>query len=453
MATTIDEHAEHQRRRHGWEAQRQQRCAERFHQNCLRLQRNDPEFQGFEIPVDLRDDQAKQLARSMTGNTSLRMLVMFVGTTLTPDGAQELAESIRRLYQLKRFLLILEGGNSMVNPQVWKLLFQAIHRSRTIQGLYVGLSKGHADQSAEHMLHTLMGSSCEERKLAIHMQDTFTIDSAQILADGIRTLRLSELRLFGQMTNLAANLNTMRVLFQGVEQSTTIQRLDISNQWGGGRLGPDEMRVISLGIQKSNSVFVSLHLTNNHITDDGVAAFLEHWRPTSPIRELHIGENAIGPAGARMLIQAAVAHSDLKTLNLHNNKMIGYEGLARLAQEFPRLTQLRELTISSCIGMEAGASNRRRTQASRHKAEQSLIRGIRANRQIRKIILQGNGFSQQVIDEVKFYTDLNENGRYLLALEPNTLLQGVWPRVMANCGNHPNSIFFFLIEQPHIVRY
>ena len=69
----------------------------RITENCFRLKQSDQTLDGLEVPCEIGDEEAIQLGHSMMGNTSLKVMIMSVGTALTPHGARQLADGIAQL--------------------------------------------------------------------------------------------------------------------------------------------------------------------------------------------------------------------------------------------------------------------------------------------------------------------------------------------------------------------
>lgn len=104
----------------------------------------------------------------------------------------------------------------------------------------------------------------------------------------------------------------------------------------------------------SNNSLVTLNLSQNNITDDGVGYVTEGLLDNKTLKELIIYGNKIGDEGVGKIADMLNKNASLIHINLSFNKEIGNEGVKKLADALKDNTTLQKLNLN-CINMEADA--------------------------------------------------------------------------------------------------
>jgi hypothetical protein len=188
-------------------------------------------------------------------------------------------------------------------------------------------------------------------------------------------------------------------------QTTGLVSLELS----GCSLGDNELTILSKGLGANLSI-KTLDLSFNYFDDAGIQAFVDNWRFNSPLEQLMLNNNDIGSVGAIQLLHGAANHPALRCLDLSCNK--------------------------SMPEKEAGLA---------------LLEAVKSNVHLHKVMLHTNKVTPEAVKKIAFVLAANRMGRYLLQ---DNLAQGssVWADIFAKCKNDFSLIYFFLCEQPPLVR-
>lgn len=354
------------------------------------------------------------------------------------------------------------------------------------------------DKEALHLSRLLAGNNTL-RTIRLRIQPKLTVRGAEALARAIVRSSITKLHVFGTVRTVAgqqvaaalgqhsrehfgpnrfsdghpiwefANPQVIRALLLGISQSVTIQELIISYyvSYPPGYLSTSNMQDIALLLSHNRSI-KSLNLGFNLMSDDDVTTFVQLWRHDSSLREIHLKLNRIGAAGAVQLLQVlAASPCMMQKMDLSFNFGIGYHGLQRIGEEVLPQLRLKELKLCGCVhlwdnvhiiaeGEVASIPSNEQADIimARDKAARALINGIRENVYLQTLDVRNNHLSEHVLEEIGFYCELNKSGRYLLAMEEeNTgVAPGVWCHVLAKCRDDVNFLYYFLREQPNLVR-
>jgi hypothetical protein len=86
------------------------------------------------------------------------------------------------------------------------------------------------------------------------------------------------------------------------------------------------------------------------------------------------------------------------------------------------------------------------------QANGALVTGVRGNLRLHELDLGGGIlFEDGVMDEIKFYTDMNQRcGRYLLPMQ-HLLPSAIWCHLLAKFTSESSVIFAYLRELPMLV--
>ena len=124
---------------------------------------------------------------------------------------------------------------------------------------------------------------------------------------------------------------------------------------GDNNIGPDGAKYLAEALRHSNCKLQTLDLSDNNIGDDGAKYLAEALRHSNcKLQTLHLGNNNIGDAGAEAF--ADVLRYDnrtLKTLNLYGNPDIS----PALRRKIERLAQINSESIN-CSAVEVGRKKR-----------------------------------------------------------------------------------------------
>ncbi len=253
--------------------------------------------------------------------------------------------------------------------------------------------------------------------------------------------------------SLDLGISKMEMIMTSIRQPPKLQDLVLS----GCGLRDEHIRILASGLP-SHLCIDKMDFRDNHIGDAGVIALIEYM--TSSVTRLVLDHNDVGPIGAQRLIQATSTYANmrLKKLSLVDNVTIGYVGLTKIGDALAD-SFLTELGLKGVATWEAynkaspENSTRAETQMVQFKqANRALVTGVRGNLRLHELD-RGGGilFEDGVMDEIKFYTDMNQRcGRYLLPMQ-HLLPSAIWCHLLAKFTNESCVIFAYLWELPMLV--
>ncbi len=209
-----------------------------------------------------------------------------------------------------------------------------------------------------------------------------------------------------------------------------------------------------------NAPITDLNLSHCQISNVGVGIMLEYLhQQNSHIQRLSLEYNKIGPAGAELLFSAFEDHPMIERLSLQGNFDIGYVGLQIIGDVLAN-QKLTHVNLVWCQERSPPADKSshmaKSLEKARIRAGQALLEGMQRNSHIQDIRLDAMVFSQDFLNTIEFYANLNRNGRYLLSSH-HGLAATVWCFVFAKWGqSHPqfgaSSVFYLLLEEPTLVQ-
>lgn len=167
-------------------------------------------------------------------------------------------------------------------------------------------------------------------------------------------------------------------------------------------------------------------------------------RRNNVLKDLDLANNGIDSMGAQLLIQAIAYHPSLIKLSLAGNPEMGYTGLQLIAQELPRL-RLEGLKLGGCVNSSTA------TDALIKKTGQALLEGVKENVYLLELDLEQADLSDDCLDEIDFYLEVNNSGRNLIH-KSDTFAPTLWCHILANADEEVGHIYYFLREQPWLVR-
>jgi hypothetical protein len=143
-------------------------------------------------------------------------------------------------------------------------------------------------------------------------------------------------------------------------------------------LNHSEMMALSQWIFGHSSL-LSLKMSDNGISDSGVNCICEHWnKADSPLKDLELGKNRIGPNGAQLLMREAARHSVFCKLDLSRNPTIGQRGLELIGQELSAIF-FHTLIIDGCCDALPTPTADSDAEAIQDAVCQALADGLRGN--------------------------------------------------------------------------
>jgi hypothetical protein len=104
-----------------------------------------------------------------------------------------------------------------------------------------------------------------------------------------------------------------------------------------------DLDLLSIALSLANNTsLLALRLRTNLISDVGIMYLCQHWKDDSPLQELDLSWNNVGPAGVDVLLDTVQRHAAMHNLLLIGNDKIGYAGLTMIGTQLPqmRLQQL-----------------------------------------------------------------------------------------------------------------
>jgi hypothetical protein len=470
---------------------------DKVHDYCERLQSNDPTLDHVHLRfggIVLNDENALRLAQAMVNNTYCRQLTIEVEPILTAQGATNLEQGIR---QTKITSLALHGDLNQISAEVQRILWSIIaNKASTWTELDIycylddesvcGLQRALQQRSTPLPNFTFYmcedvsphGASVLSKLLAncqhvgfVQLQDV-PADILQIVyRDGIgaSTTAVQSVSIYGNAGDEHEGLAALLLMLEKFEfndpefdeddevdeeiflhinaalgLSTHLRYLTMSTWESGDNL----MRLLGPGIQNNRSITV-LTLSENSITDAGVAAFLQNWDQESTIEFLDLSQNSLTIVGAQQLLLAVEGHPSLQQVDISDNYKIGFTGLMTIAREVLPNLRLESLYLAGCASDDWDSIG---TEDKKIRATHSLAiaEAVRRNHHLHHLELD---FLTQAEDEcykeakMIIWTFLLINGgRYLL---PGNHGVALWPHVFENHCDDIN--FFFLREQPTLI--
>jgi hypothetical protein len=392
-----------------------------FRMNISTSVRHDQELDvdttAFSFGVDFTDQEAFHLSRLLAGNISLKTIRLRIRPNLSVRGADVLAKSLVRT-SIKK-----------------------VHLFGTVRSMMPGQDAAAA---------VILGNQHHTRR------------------EHFGPNRFNE----GHPVWEFPNPDVVQTLLVGISRSRYLQELVISyySSYPPGSLTSENVQAIALFLRHSKCI-QRLRLDFNSIHDADVAILVQSWPQDSPLQEVHLKLNRIGAAGAMDLMRVATTHRAMQFLDLSFNFDIGYDGIQQMAEELLPRVYLKELKLCGCIHhWDTNISTSSSSSSSvfialnndvqamvvaREKAGRALVEGMKRNIHLQICDVRKNFFPQHVLAEITFYCELNKRGRYLIALEEENrgLAPAIWCRVLAKCRDEFSFMYYFLREQPNLVRH
>ena len=150
-------------------------------------------------------------------------------------------------------------------------------------------------------------------------------------AEGITAIA-NALRVNGSLTKLSLAKNELKeegtkAICKALKQNTTLKELDISGGRSASNIGgPAGVKHVAkmLGV---NGSLTALDLSFNYLKDKGVSAVCEAIQSNkeTKLSSLNMGNNNIGPVGAKSVAAMVVVTGSLMSLNLGHNQLCGLD--------------------------------------------------------------------------------------------------------------------------------
>jgi hypothetical protein len=382
-----------------------------FNKSCLHLQRNRPELEEYVFESSLSKTASIQLGISLHGNTALKTLALWVDTNnFTIDHARALAAGICNS-ALTTLIIHKAGFNSTgFDEDVLRFLWQ--------EGI----------QASGRMMKSLTLSASGQR-----------LDTRE-LAEIVPCVESLTLRY--AYVGLPTDASDFQFFCERLERTSNLLGLTLRQC----RLDDDAMTKLVIGLRNHRSM-KTLDLADNRIREAGITEFVENWPEDSKLELLNLAGNVITSDGLRPLMTALPNRRAMKTLNLMRNAF-GCDGVEIIGNHLPNLN-IREIMIGGVSMVD---------QAARTRAMNSCLRGIRANYFLQHLDIRGYSrdslLQLEFKDEITLFTKLNQYGRSLLIADdvPLTLWCLIFAKARYEREFSLSIMFYFLVEQPHLVN-
>ncbi len=388
------------------------RHSHKFNNLCRRLRQNHRALRMYFMKGSISEAKMIQFGISLHGNTALQTLELWVETySFTIDHAHALAAGICNSALTTLIIYNLHSNATGVDGDKLKIICQnGIQASGRKWNLTICTpSEGRLDTSALAEIAPCL--------------DSLTLNNVNIgLPNDQSHLRYLSDRLRGPTSNLLGL--TLRLC----------------------RLDDGAMTILASGLHNQRSM-TTLNLADNRIGDDSIAAFVENWPEDSKLELLDLRDNLITTVGLERLMTALPNRHAMKTLMLRSNAF-GFDGVEMIGNHLPNL-RLKDFRL--------GGTSILSSQVTRTRAMHSLLRGIKANYFLQNLDIQYYSFPRlELTHEITFYTKLNLYGRHLLTLA-NDVPPALWCLLFAKARidrefSPVSIIFYFLVEQPHLVN-
>ena len=166
---------------------------------------------------------------------------------------------------------------------------------------------------------------CTEENEHLNIQSANLSDMAQIgiISDCLKlNKKITEISLCGcQVFNKG-----IKILVRAVEISTTLQKLEISNN----TISDDGILSIS-NFLKTNHTLCKLNVSSNNLRDEGIMKFSEAICVNTTLKDLNMSRNRITDEGANEISKAIQVNTTLQELNMSKN-WISKEGVMRIVE-------------------------------------------------------------------------------------------------------------------------
>ncbi len=431
----------------------------------------------------INDGSAFLLAGSLLmGNKNLHSLTFHTGMEMTALGARALGKAIRKS-KIMELHLHDDDGEGVPSCGVRTLYMEAI---KTVRDLCMGFELINKD--AQRIGKALRTNKTLQR-LSVVLEHV-TEPGARVLAEGIQSSRISDLRIQGATPEVVKVL-----LSRGVESSATIKHLHFSIDSGDDALSKivpslhalhieefvdvdagiqllcdglrkstqlmklefgsvcplndQHMEMLSAAIQGIETLKV-LTIVSDSFGEKGVASLVASWENGSHLEELRLHDNNIGVAGMQLLLKASSTHLHLKTLDLNSSHDIGFAGLTKIAMDLHKSKlSMFEVMAGQQEQDATDAASVKARKGARKTASQALVQAMKSNFYLEQFNLSYIDITPAATVEMNFYLKLNRSGRRLLMEEG--LQTSIWCHALALWRNDPSQMFYFLREQPTLM--
>jgi hypothetical protein len=389
------------------------RRREEFDHDCRMLQQNQAHLKEYSFGSLRSKAVSIQFGISLQGNTELQTLSLGIDGDLSPDIARALAAGI-------------------CNSAVTNLIIRTMYLSST------GI--------AGDGLRTLWIEGIRASGRILKSLELIAIRGRELNTSGLaKTIScVKYFALKGTSMGLPEDKSYFQSLCERVEHSSNL--LGLTLQECG--LDDDAMTMLAIGL-RNHRTMRKLDLFHNSIGDAGIAALVENWPADSRLELLNLGQNSIGLDGLQQLMTTLANRHALKTLILENNSFGCYR-VQIIGNHLPDL-RLREMVLGHFYIF--GDESMTRVLHALH----SWLRAIKPSYFLQCLDLSWP-HPLELTHEINFYVKLNERGRYLLVA--NDVPPALWCLIFAKCrteGDYycecsSSILFYFLLEQPHLVR-
>ncbi|KAF2975821.1 hypothetical protein EK904_001380 [Melospiza melodia maxima] len=321
---------------------------------------------------------AKALARSLLVNRSL-MVLDLRSNSIGPTGAKALADALKK----NQILQSLNLQHNSIKEDGAAFLAEALLTNHRLLTLHLQKNAVGA-QGARNMAEALK----QNRSLRELILQSNSISSAGVTAltaalccnRGLLSLNLRENSIGGEGGPAIA---------RALRSNSTLRKLDLAANLlcddGGQAIASaigENRALTSLHLQwnfiqdkTATALAQALHLQENTIGDEGMAALSAALKVNTTLADLHLQAASVGTAGAQALAEALMVNKSLQVLDLRGNSL-GPAGAKAVANALKVNRSLRRLNLQeNALGMDGAIC---------------IATALRGNHGLTYVNLQGN---------------------------------------------------------------
>jgi hypothetical protein len=453
--------------------------------------------QDLMLEIDLDDDLAERIGTTLTmqratttttendqtTTNKIQKLQIWISSSMTIHGARKLAKGFAGVCQL----VLLRYGKVLMKEEVMRIIFQ----QAVIYVQELVYSPGLRDYDATMLGEAVMegGQSMALESLSMAFGSKISCSGAAALAKGIRQSRLVRLKLEDtadmQITEGVGDILfehgirdilTIRDVFSDLSLTTNataalfhclprLESLDIWQNSVGHVCDTELIRNLSCA---SQITFLSIRICLSEsdmvlfcdalphlplLTTLTIAAVLTCEEGNALVRDFTVTfsdleSRNIRPAMAELMMTTVANHPALVELEFYYVIDIGYMGLEMIGHHLPNV-KLKKLAFLELREFVFDVKNpTEEFKRAHHRACQALVAGVRSNDHLRELKIDLPSVYREEID---CYLELNKLGRCVLQSENGVSTAGMC-HLLARCGENAAAIYYFLREQPQLVR-
>ena len=312
------------------------------------------------------------------------------------------------------------SGNSLTNTH-FRHLAEGLFRNSSLKELDLSYTDLHGIRAAE-LLKVLIQRNKGLISLDVSSNDFGGLQGTHLIANALRhNTTLEELFI----SNLGYEDDEISVIIQAVasNRQSKLKRLDATRNF----IGPPGIMSLTSTMPQTN--LEALSLSGDQFGSGGVQLLADHLEdPQCRLESLNldsIGQFEMGDAGLRALADALPNNTTLKSLSIGENHY-SLAGLMMLFHCFPQVQTLKILDFEWNGMMEQTLPG-----PTKSEVETALVEGLKVNKSLIQVEIEGWELPVAVQDKVQFYTKLNRYRPLLVADEVTSAPPTLWPHVFA----------------------